>query len=367
MHASSGLLAVVLISANAFGQPAPASSPRARGPVSTDVVTHVDKQSITAHVRTIVQDKQGNMWFGTDGEGICLYDGKTFRYFAEKEGLPNNFVRTIQEDTEGNLWITTRDGLCRFDGKKFERIEAPLESPIGDNSFAARAPGPDALWFPAVEGAHVYDGKTLRYLAFPVDAADVETRRARGDLNPYDTYSVYRDRAGNIWIGTANRGVCRYDWKSFAWFRDVDLDKSAVRAIFEDSRGDMWFGNSGVGLFRYDGKELRNFGDDNKIGNRTWLHRGLIRMPGTIGDPHAITEDGAGNLWIGAFDSGAWRYDGKDITNFTTKDGLNVDSVSAIYKDRAGKMWFGTYKGVCTFDGMTFNAVAGPSAKPENR
>lgn len=317
--------------------------------------------ALTAHVRGIVQDKQGKMWFATDGEGLCRWDGKGFTFFTEKNGLPSNYVRTVQTDGAGNLWITSRDGLCRFDGKKFTRMDALAKPATGENSFEAKPPGPDALFFPSTNGVFVQEGGTLRFFAIPIDAADAEKLKANPGLNPYDVYTVYRDREENIWMGTESRGVCKWDGKAFTWFREKDLDKAAVRAIHRDARGDAWFGNSGVGLFRYDGNELRNFGDDNNIGNRTWLQGSLIRMPGTIGDPHAIIEDKVGNVWIGAFDSGAWRYDGKTMTNFTTKDGLPTDSVSAIYEDRSGKLWIGTLKGVCTFDGKAFALVGEPS------
>ncbi len=152
---------------------------------------------------------------------------------------------------------------------------------------------------------------------------------------------------------------------------DLDLEKAreTLRCLFRVWKRPAALATTLDGrptTLRYDGKELRNFGDDNNIGNRTWLQGSLIRIPGTIGDPHAIVEDSKGTLWIGAFDSGVWRHDGKAMTNFTTKDGLPTDSVSAIYEDRSGKLWFGTFKGVCTFDGKSFSVV-GEMPKPENR
>ena len=57
------------------------------------------------------EDKSGNLWFGTHGGGVSMYDGKSFMahrqayHFTEKEGLSNNnYVRSILEDQSGNLW-----------------------------------------------------------------------------------------------------------------------------------------------------------------------------------------------------------------------------------------------------------------------
>jgi ligand-binding sensor domain-containing protein len=313
--------------------------------------------ALNSHVRAIAQDAKGQMWFGADGEGLARYDGKTLTYLTEKEGLPSNFVRTIDVDAEGKLWITSRDGLCTFDGTSFERIAVPTAAPTGDDAFAARPPGPDALFFPAGPGAAVAEAGTLRFLPLPIDEADRAERKAHRPLSPYDVYTVHRDPTGAIWMGTAERGVCRLDGTAFRWFRDHDLDKAAVRAIFVDEKGHAWFGNSGVGLFRFDGTTLVNFGVEKKIANLTWLRGGLIRQPGTIADPHAITSDRHGNLWIAAFDLGVWRYDSDRLQSFTTADGLPVDSVSSIHEDAAGTLWFGTFRGVCRFDGKRFRRL----------
>lgn len=355
MRAKSALIAVLFIAAPGVAQ-TPADHAGSGGQATESVLRGEERATLSAHVRGITQDQRGNMWFATDGEGLVCFDGKTFAYFTEKEGLPSNFVRTVQTDANGEFWITSRDGLCRFDGKTFTRIESAKAEKVES------LPPPGSLLFPSEGGVLVFDGASVRFLGLPLDEAEAARRRedpnwrARG-LNAYAVYSVHRGRDGAIWFGTESRGVYRYDGKSFTRFVEKDLNAAAVRAIFQDSRGNVWMGNSGVGLFRYDGKELRNYGDDNGIGNRTWLQGGLVRMPGTIGDPHAIAEDRDGNVWIAAFDSGVWRINADGRRNFTFKDGLNDEAVSAIYEDRDGKLWFGTRKGVCTFDGKGFAAI----------
>ena len=77
--------------------------------------------------------------------------------------------------------------------------------------------------------------------------------------------------------------------------------------------------------------------------------------PGTLARVWTIAEDKTGNLWFGTIDAGAWRYDGKSLTNFTVKDGLGSNAIWTIYKDKAGNLWFGTDGGgVCKYDGKSF-------------
>ena len=60
------------------------------------------------------------MWFTTDKNGVYCYDGKTMKNYTIKDGLVNNSVMSILEDKQGNLWFGTRGfGLSRFDGKTF--------------------------------------------------------------------------------------------------------------------------------------------------------------------------------------------------------------------------------------------------------
>jgi ligand-binding sensor domain-containing protein len=76
---------------------------------------------------SILEDKSGNLWFGTYGGGVSKYDGKSlsagqagFTHFTDKEGLSNNVVRSILEDKSGNLWFgTAGGGVSKYDGKSF--------------------------------------------------------------------------------------------------------------------------------------------------------------------------------------------------------------------------------------------------------
>lgn len=67
-------------------------------------------------VKIVIQDSRKNIWIGSNGEGLCLYNPKTkdLTHFTEKDGLPNNVVYGILEDDNQNLWLSTNKGLCEF-------------------------------------------------------------------------------------------------------------------------------------------------------------------------------------------------------------------------------------------------------------
>ncbi|MBI4646562.1 MAG: hypothetical protein HY738_08215 [Bacteroidia bacterium] len=74
----------------------------------------------SSYIVSIVMDRNGNLWFGTNGGGVTRYDGEMFTHFTEKEGLSNNIVRSICEDKSGNIWFGTNGGgVTCYDGKMF--------------------------------------------------------------------------------------------------------------------------------------------------------------------------------------------------------------------------------------------------------
>ena len=58
------------------------------------------------YVGPIFQDRDGYMWFGTDG-GVTRYDGQMWTSFTTEDGLVDNRVKTIFQDRDGNLWFRT--------------------------------------------------------------------------------------------------------------------------------------------------------------------------------------------------------------------------------------------------------------------
>ncbi len=105
-------------------------------------------------VRSGYQDREGNLWFGTES-GVSRYDGHHWTTFTAKDGLGDNRVQAILQDREGHLWFGTWGGVSRYDGKIFQTLTRQ-------------------------------DG-----------------------LPSNSVWSIFQDRDGDIWIGTTD-GVTRY-------------------------------------------------------------------------------------------------------------------------------------------------------------
>lgn len=310
--------------------------------------SQVDSIKIDENIRCIFQDSKGNYWFGTNDSGVYYYDGKTVIHYTSKDGLPNNQIQNIQEDEFGNLWFSTGlFGVCKLDGKTFTAI---TDVEISNPNIT-----PKSLWFYGGGGCFYYDNK-LFYLPIGKTVTDLKNSKiSTNNLTRFSVYSVLKDSKGNVWFGTQAEGVCCYDGKTFTWFTDKGLAGPAVLALFEDKKGNIWMGNNGAGLFCYNGKTLTNFTKEKKLDNPNFQLTGETK-PNTLARIYAINEDLNGTLWIGTVDNGVWLYDGKNCSNYTTKDGLTSNAINTIYKDKNGEMWLGTdQNGICKFDGTSFS------------
>lgn len=323
-------------------------------------ITHAQQPPVTktigkdpnGNVHCGLQDRAGNMWFGTTGLGVYRYDGKTFTNFTAKDGLPGNNIYTMLEDRDGNIWFGGTAGICRYNGSTFTPI--PLSGTysgyvlVAASAVTAGSRIPHAMlqdkdgkiWVGTSKGVYVYNGSYFTHFLQNDNVVN------NNKLKLIETQSVLQDNAGNIWFTTWFEGVCCYDGKYISQF--TPNGEVWFSALAEDKQGNIWIGRRDKGVCRYDGKTFTNIlqhGDLDECGVSTMI------------------TDKAGNIWIGTESGelhlrdkigGAWRYDGKNFTNFTPKDGLPHFAVFTILENRTGGIWFGTRNtGLCHYDGKT--------------
>ncbi|MCU0348645.1 MAG: hypothetical protein MUC59_17030 [Saprospiraceae bacterium] len=274
---------------------------------------------INGEIRGIFQDSKNNLWFASNGDGVYKYDGKTILRFNEKQGLCSDFAWNVQEGKDGDIWFKTNirpsdvDAICYYDGKVFKTIAADTNSvKTGEYDYLK-----DELLFD-----YCYNGKALVKIKLPHTSP---IKNADNIRHHYDVYCTLKDSKGNLWFGTPTAGICKYDGKTYTWFDNKELG-AAVRSIFEDKNGIIWAGNNGDGLFRYDGQKFINFSREMGLHNPDF-EKYPIGKPGLLSRVWTITADNDGNLWMGTIDNGVWKYDGKTVTNYTTKDGLGIGGI----------------------------------------
>lgn len=99
------------------------------------------KITIGNPVRCILEDKNKNLWLGTQEGGLLLFDRvtNTFKRLTTDDGLPSNTILRLLEDKEGNLWMSTYNGICRFDKKKKTFRNFSVNDGLQSNQFSFNA------------------------------------------------------------------------------------------------------------------------------------------------------------------------------------------------------------------------------------
>ncbi len=320
--------------------------------------SNADTLNYNCGIRAIFQDSKGNYWFGSHQEGVCLFDGKTFTYFTSDDGLSDNQVRTIQEDQNGIIWFVTGNGVSSYDGKKIINHTLKSNTITGYFSQNEWVKTDRDLWFGAGinPGVYRWDGHKLSYLKFPV----------KKTINPDNVYLVTGITNGKnemLWISTYT-GIFGYNGKKFTIINDETLNLTKklgllhIRSIFEDSKGRLWIGNNGIGVLLKEGDSIINFSEQNHLIHPTSSRSGDKSPAGTLEHVFVINEDAEGNIWFGDRDTGAWKFDGKAITNYIIDDKLATPMIWSIYNDNKNNLLFGMADGgIYKFNGKSFDRI----------
>jgi ligand-binding sensor domain-containing protein/signal transduction histidine kinase/DNA-binding response OmpR family regulator len=307
------------------------SNPEDTASISSDEVTRIEK------------DSRNNVWVGTRN-GLNLFSPKHnrfTRFFHTTGSVPTcgNHITTLASDGKGSLWIGTRgNGLYKtiisnqsFVFKHYGQKQNDTAS-LSNNVVLSLCLTKEFLWIGTENGG-------LNRLRL---SNDVLTRYMNEERNPYSLsgnsiWSLYEDWEGILWIGVYGKGVNVVNRKNRKFTihqrsasRKSTLADNDVRAFVEDSDGKIWIATDGGGLSRFDPTTREYIQTINKThGLRT-------------DDLMSLLVDSKDNLWIGTWSGGvACRDNNGRITNYAI-GGEPESGVIALYEDRLGHIWVGT-------------------------
>lgn len=218
--------------------------------------------SLDYGVRAVYADRAGDIWVGGSGAGLHRFRDGTFELFTMADGLLSPLVRVIAEDREGNLWVGTNGGLCRYKDGKFTGYTTG--DGLSHNAvYAIHEDSEGVLWLGTQSGLTVYrEGQFRAYTT-------------QDGLYQNIIFQVLEDDGGELWI-SSNRGVFRLSKKAVA-----DFDAGKIDALpcvgysvadglkttqceggtqpsgWRSSDGRLWFA-TGNGVAMIDPKSIRN-------------------------------------------------------------------------------------------------------------
>ena len=309
-------------------------------------------------VRNIVQDRQGFIWFGTDG-GLCRFDGSQVRTFRIAENGMDQFVMSLRADGD-SLVVSTPNGVFSFVPltEQFHRLPQHQPQLTGRGDRLQTRDG--HLWIGTWEeglalmsgdgrprqvisplrdglGHHIhkifeYDE---RYLLIGCDEGLLAYDRTTGQASLWDApkfvYAIERDHEGGLWVGTFYDGVC---YLNDTAQRFGGQPSHVIARFCQDAEGRLWVASDDAGLRCLVGGAEHDYPCSNVLQHL---------------NTHALLSTGDA-LWVGTYSTGVYRLRGGELQHYDKDDGLYDNSSYVIHQDPQHRLWVATMEGLCRYD-----------------
>ena len=220
-------------------------------------------------VRSILFDKNDNLWVGTTGQGLYCFQGNNITHYSQQNGLTHDYIHSLYQDSHGIIWIGTGYGLN-----------------------------------------YIQNGKVGNY------------RDVKEFCNDY-IGSITEDRQGNMYFGT-DRCVVKYNRSKFKAYSQADgLASSTIYSLITDNLGNVWVGtNRGI-----DKLNISSKGEIVRIKNYSYQEG----FKGIECNTRAVTKDREGNLFFATI-KGIIEYMPANDINIETKPTMHITGVDAFSK-----------------------------------
>lgn len=270
-------------------------------------------------VSSVCEDREGNIWIGSK-DGLTRLKTKLFTPVTKSQGLTYNNVMSVLQDKTGAVWSGTwGGGLFRIETRDDKAFH--ITNTFPDSRILSLCEGADgSIWFGTDHGGGL----------FRLKDGNVHHFGEQHGLENTGIPVIQKDSAGKIWLGTARSLAQFHDGKFVHFTRKDGLAGDYIRVIFEDKSGDLWIG-SNTGLSRRQHGRYTNYTTTNGLSHAMVL---------------ALHEDSDGTLWIGTGAGGLNRFRDGKFTSYSVRDGLFSPEVLEILEDDAGYLWMSCLKGI---------------------
>ena len=281
----------------------------------------------TAWTRTMLEDREGNLWFSSLGLYRRLGLG-AWQSYSSKNGLPSELVWAIQRDQRGQLWVGTDQGAAKATASGWSPVPGTSR-----NTIRSLVEGPDGILYMA--------GTPTEVLAFNPATQKIERFGASAGVTGKRVLRLLLDSESHLWVATEGSGLLRGSRAGNRWSFKVEIlpDGDAqeyVSDVLQDSQGRLCVAAS-KGLAVCEGGKWRRITTKDGLRSNHVAHISTMRN---------------GDLLLAYFDPLGFtraRLAGdsfKVLGQDDTSNSLASDKVHALGEDSFGRVWVGTARGM---------------------
>ena len=296
---------------------------------------------LNAKARPVIADKSGLLWLGVwlDGNqhlmGIASVSNSAT--FVLKSDVPVQKLDFLLASRKGGFWCLADDRVQKWADGRVERdlghypwagVSVNTACEDNEGNLVVGTQGAGVFWFDAQGNA-------------------VQISGAQG-LSHGTVLSLCVDREGDLWVGTDGGGLNRVRHK---YFRVQEGSQGmTIQSVSSDADGGLWYANFGGKLNHWKPGFLKQYG----------VAEGLL-------DPNVRTVLSEGsNVWVGTTFGGLFSLNGDTFRQALGQPGGVNPSISALYRDRSGKIWAGTQAGLANWDGQAWKIFTTRDGLSEN-
>ncbi len=282
---------------------------------------------------------QNRLWIATSAKGLVVDDEpNTLGQITSFNNSKFEKINSLAADNEGNIWISSETGVYISTGKKLQVINEVNNAAL-TNVHVVLSSANNKLWFTPHQGLMMRDS-TKKGTLFKVTDDD----------NATDIISLYQDKCGYIWTGTAGKGLYRVNpvtGKSTKIFNDHEFNATSILSLAGDGEY-LWISTLGgvkkIKIENCNADNVKtkpiNFDPKNVIGSYY---------------VYSVFVDSKKRVWFGTDGKGLIKLESNTFTFYDSKDGLKSDVIYSVTEDLTGKIWINTLnEGLYSFDEKTF-------------